>query len=66
MAGFAAGASEAHTSGADDLPMHWKSAVDKGSGRTYYFHEVTKQTQWDLFSIKKVLHFKILKKFHIL
>ena len=47
MAGFAAGASEAHTSGADDLPMHWKSAVDKGSGRTYYFHEVTKQTQWD-------------------
>ena len=33
--------------GADDLPMHWKSAVDKVRGRTYYFHEVTRQTQWD-------------------
>jgi WW domain len=25
---------------------HWKSAVDPKSGRTYYYHEVTRETQW--------------------
>lgn len=25
---------------------HWKSAVDAQTGRTYYYHEVTRETQW--------------------
>lgn len=29
------------------LPPHWESAVDKVSGRTYYFDRATKRTQWD-------------------
>jgi len=33
-------------SSADDDASHWKSAVDPRSGRTYYYHEVTRETQW--------------------
>ena len=29
------------------LPAGWASVVDSESGRTYYFHEKTRQTQWD-------------------
>jgi hypothetical protein len=25
---------------------HWKSAVDPRTGRTYYYHDVTRETQW--------------------
>jgi hypothetical protein len=25
---------------------HWKSALDPRSGRTYFYHEVTRETQW--------------------
>ena len=25
---------------------HWKSAVDPRTGRTYYYHEITRETQW--------------------
>ena len=25
---------------------HWKSAVDPRTGRTYYYHELTRETQW--------------------
>lgn len=25
---------------------HWKSAVDARTGRTYYYHDVTRETQW--------------------
>ncbi len=25
---------------------HWKSAEDPKSGRTYYYHEITRETQW--------------------
>ena len=28
------------------MPSHWKSAVDPRSGQTYFFHEVTRETQW--------------------
>ena len=28
------------------MPSHWKSAVDPRSGQTYYFHELTRETQW--------------------
>lgn len=28
------------------MPSHWKSAVDPRSGQTYYFHEITRETQW--------------------
>ena len=29
------------------LPLNWKSAVDKKSGQTYYYHKVTKAVTWD-------------------
>lgn len=29
-----------------DLPPDWKSATD-GQGRAYYYHRITRQTQWD-------------------
>ena len=25
---------------------HWKSAEDPRTGRTYYYHEITRETQW--------------------
>ena len=28
------------------MPSHWKSAVDPRSGQTYFFHEITRETQW--------------------
>ncbi len=28
------------------MPSQWKSAVDPRSGQTYYFHEITRETQW--------------------
>lgn len=30
----------------DDEASHWKSAVDPRSGRTYYYHDITRETQW--------------------
>jgi hypothetical protein len=30
----------------DDKKSHWKSAVDPRTGRTYYYHEITRETQW--------------------
>jgi hypothetical protein len=27
-------------------PSHWKSAADLRTGRTYFYHEVTRETQW--------------------
>jgi hypothetical protein len=29
-----------------DDGSHWKAAVDPRSGRTYYYHEITRETQW--------------------
>ena len=31
---------------ADTDASHWKSAVDPRSGRTYFYHDVTRETQW--------------------
>ena len=28
------------------MSSHWKSAVDPRSGQTYFFHELTRETQW--------------------
>ena len=28
------------------MSSHWKSAVDPRSGQTYFFHEITRETQW--------------------
>ena len=28
-------------------PGQWKTAMDPNSGRTYYYHSVTRQTQWE-------------------
>lgn len=25
---------------------YWKSAIDSKSGRTYYYHSITKETTW--------------------
>ena len=36
---------KAEESSSDDA-SHWKSAVDPRTGRTYYYHEVTRETQW--------------------
>jgi len=32
---------------ANTLPPDWKSAKD-AEGRTYYYHKVTRQTQWEV------------------
>lgn len=29
-----------------DLPSGWKSSVDPGSGKTYYYNKKTKETSW--------------------
>jgi hypothetical protein len=29
------------------LPEGWKATVDKTSGKTYYYQEQTRETQWD-------------------
>ena len=31
----------------DDVDFHWKNSTDPGSGRTYYYHELTEVTQWE-------------------
>ena len=31
---------------AENLPEHWRAAVDEESGRVYYLNDVTKATQW--------------------
>ncbi|KAG7346634.1 WW domain containing protein [Nitzschia inconspicua] len=30
----------------EEKKSHWKSAVDPRTGRTYYYHEITRETQW--------------------
>ena len=30
-----------------DVDFHWKNATDPGSGRTYYYHELTEETRWE-------------------
>jgi WW domain len=32
--------------GEGEKKSHWKSAVDPRTGRTYYYHEITRETQW--------------------
>jgi hypothetical protein len=32
--------------GGGDTKSHWKPAVDPRTGRTYYYHEITRETQW--------------------
>lgn len=38
--------SSSGSSDVDEKKSHWKSAVDPRTGRTYYYHEVTRETQW--------------------